>query len=252
MKCIHCHAEIDDSMTHSGYCPYCGSSQAPVARVSGSQDDSSWENDFKSRPFHSYVETIKAVLFSPSVFFSRLQTGGGLFALILFATINQIIGMVGAMGIQIVFSLTSVAMKGAIFQKVPLDNILSTFFTPVALIILVALSPLLAVMSLFVQAAVTHVCLLLVGGNKKGFDATLAVAGYSTSAQVFQIVPILGSFVSAIYQIVLLIIGIKETHGTSGGKAAFAVLLPFMLCCCCFAMIFGVVISGALMTALPR
>ena len=74
-------------------------------------------------------------------------------------------------------------------------------------------------------AALFHGCLYLVGGASQGYQATFRVVSYSTVPIVFNIVPVLGSLAS-LWSLVLIAVGLRETHKTSTGKAAAAVLIP--------------------------
>jgi len=90
---------------------------------------------------------------------------------------------------------------------------------------------------------VTHLCVMIVGGNQKGFEATFRAICYSFSATLFYIVPIIGSFVGGIYILILAILGVREGHGISTGKAVVAVLLPLIV-------VAGLVILSAILIPL--
>jgi hypothetical protein len=96
----------------------------------------------------------------------------------------------------------------------------------------------------FVAVLVIHLMLLLFRGGQRGFDATLTVAGYSCAPWLLLVLPAPGltSLVAAIWQLVLLVIGLAAAHRTTGGKAAAAVLIPVFLglcCVCCGAISWG-------------
>lgn len=80
--------------------------------------------------------------------------------------------------------------------------------------------------SLFVGSGITHLCLMLVSGNKYGFQATFRPISYSYCAHLFNLIPLIGNLIGSIYMIILSILGVREGHETSTGKAALAVLLP--------------------------
>jgi hypothetical protein len=69
---------------------------------------------------------------------------------------------------------------------------------------------------------------MMVGGNRKGFEATFRVIAYSWSTQIFTLVPLVGSFIIPIYALVIEIIGLRESHGIGSGRAALAIFLPFI------------------------
>jgi uncharacterized membrane protein len=56
-------------------------------------------------------------------------------------------------------------------------------------------------------------------------------------------VPFCGAIIASLWTIVLAIIGLKEAHGTTGGKASFAVLFPLIMCCA-VAILFFLLVLG--------
>ncbi|HEX7089027.1 MAG TPA: YIP1 family protein [Longimicrobiales bacterium] len=91
------------------------------------------------------------------------------------------------------------------------------------------LSPLWLVIGLYVAAAIYHVGLVILGGASKGFGGTLRAVCYAWSPQVLVVVPVLGRLLAFIWCLVLIVVGIREVHGTSTGRAAGAMLLPLLL-----------------------
>jgi len=83
--------------------------------------------------------------------------------------------------------------------------------------------------SIFVGSVITHICLIFVGGNKRGFEATFRVVSYAWCGNLFEVIPFIGCAVGSIYTLILSIIGIREVHGISTGKAVIAVLLPMII-----------------------
>lgn len=88
------------------------------------------------------------------------------------------------------------------------------------------LSPLFLLLGLFIATAVVHVCLLVLRGAKHGFGTSLRVFCYSAGPQLFCIVPFVGAAVGGIWSLVVTVIGLREAHETSTGKAVTSILLP--------------------------
>ena len=93
------------------------------------------------------------------------------------------------------------------------------------------LSPLFMLMGLFIGAAVIHLFLLVLRGAGHGFGTTLRVFCFSAGPFLFEVIPFLGSPIGGIWSLVMTVIGLREAHETSTGKAVAAVLIPmfFML-----------------------
>jgi hypothetical protein len=94
-------------------------------------------------------------------------------------------------------------------------------------------APLTGLVLLFVVSAVVHSLLLLVGGARRGFNATLTVAGYAMGLGLLQVIPQCGFPVAVVWGAVVSIIGLSEAHRTGVGRSSAAVLLPMVLVCVC-------------------
>jgi hypothetical protein len=100
---------------------------------------------------------------------------------------------------------------------------------------------------MFVAAGILHLVLLLLGGARRGFEATFRVVGFSEATSVLFLLPFCGQLLGWIWCAVLYVLGLAEAHGIGHGKAAAAVLLPVALCCCCgavLALLFGTALSS--------
>jgi hypothetical protein len=105
------------------------------------------------------------------------------------------------------------------------------------------ITPLVALIVLFIWAGIVHLMLVLLGGASRGFSTTLRVMCYAESTQIAVVVPGLGGFVAFFWRLILEMIGLSQAHKTEGWKAAVAVLFPLVLCCACVAI--GIVAFGA-------
>lgn len=117
------------------------------------------------------------------------------------------------------------------------------------LILTLVVTPLLALIALFIWSGLVHLALVLVGGANKGFTATLRVICYAQTTQLAVLIPFLGGIVGFFWRLVLEMIGLSEAHKTDVWKAAVAVLLPLVVCCLCIvagAVAFGAAVVQAL------
>lgn len=92
----------------------------------------------------------------------------------------------------------------------------------------VLLAPLGVLASLFVGAAVIHFFLFIVRGSHSGYKATFRVLAYSQAAQIFLLVPAVGSLVMAVWSLVVSIAGLAAVHGVGRGRVVMALLLPLL------------------------
>jgi hypothetical protein len=70
---------------------------------------------------------------------------------------------------------------------------------------------------------------MIVGGNKKGFQTTFRAISYAFSGNLFAVIPFIGSTIGGVYFLILTIIGLRESHAISTGKAVLAVFLPLIV-----------------------
>jgi hypothetical protein len=108
-------------------------------------------------------------------------------------------------------------------------------------IVTVILTPIFAVIGLFIGGAILHLCLMLVKGldqSTAGFEGTVRAIAYGQVAQLAQIVPFVGGLIAMVWGIFLYVVGLSTLHKTTQGKALAAVLIPVALCCVCLILVF--------------
>lgn len=165
-------------------------------------------------PVNSFVNTVRAVVLDPVGFYRSIRRQGDfvnplIFALIC-AVINGILG--GIIGFFISLAFVEDRGFGGTFA---------------GLISNIVLSPIYAVVGLFVAAGIYHLLvLLLVRPGNAGFEATFRVAAYASVTWLVSWIPLIGWIVAPIYGIVLSIFGIREMHSTTTGRAMAIVLIP--------------------------
>jgi hypothetical protein len=83
--------------------------------------------------------------------------------------------------------------------------------------------------SLFIGSAWTHLWVYLLGG-REGYAQTFKALAYgATPSYAFGWIPFVGGIVGSIWAIVLTIIGIRELHGITTGRAVGAYLLAVFI-----------------------
>jgi hypothetical protein len=93
-------------------------------------------------------------------------------------------------------------------------------------------SPVFVIVGLFIQSAIYHVMLMIVGGGRRGFGVTLRSVCYGSTPQLLGLVPICGSLVGGIWTMVLVIMAAIYGHRTDAWRVILAYFLPMIVCCC--------------------
>ncbi|MBI5570671.1 MAG: YIP1 family protein [Desulfomonile tiedjei] len=169
-----------------------------------------WEES-GGKTMSAYIQTATRCLVSPSDFFSKLPLDAGYGSPTLFSIMSMVVAAVftvlwfqifkGGAGALGLFSLIFV---------VGLTFVFSLIFIPIFLL---------------VSSLIVHGILTLLQGAHSGFQATFRVAAYSSVTTVFSAIPVVGQ-VASLWGLYLGVIGLRETHETSTGKAAAAVMIP--------------------------
>jgi len=226
MFCPDCGKEVSESQA---FCQHCGlklSESVPPEPAASLREKTPWEDREQLGLLSGLLKTVKAVLFSPADFFKKMSVSGGLTDPLLFGLI--------------------LGMTGCLFHYVwqaSLHGVTRSFMSPeiraaseysmqgVGLAFLAASTPFVIIFTLFIQTGFLHMCLLMVRGAKSGYEATFRVVAYSGSPFVLMAIPFCGTLIAVIWSMVIITIGLKEAHETTGGRATVAVFLPVILCC---------------------
>jgi hypothetical protein len=193
-----------------------------------------WDQRQERGLFNAFIETLQMVLSRPTVAFTAMKREGGLGEPLLYALIGGSFGLIFYFLYRFAFhwawSFSS--------RPDPFAHLLGIGW--IAIVIFV---PLLVVISAFINSAILHVCLMIVGGANQSFETTFRVVCFSGgSVQPLMVVPICGVFIAGVWDIVLRCIGFAHAHETDTGRAVLAVFLPLIVCCSGLivcAMLFG-------------
>jgi hypothetical protein len=178
-----------------------GSSGPP--RASGGT--SGGEFDY-SDPVQSFINAVRGVVTAPVGFFRGIRREGDfvnplIFALICYevsAILSGLLGLVGVFG-------------GRGFGS---------------FLVSLIVAPIFAAIGLFIGAGILHLLvMLIVGSRNSGYEGTFRVGAYSSVTSLVSWIPVIG-WIASLYGIYLGIMGIREVHNTSTGKAALVVLIP--------------------------
>jgi hypothetical protein len=184
----------------------------------------------------SFIETWRLAALEPVRFFRQVRIDQTRSA-VLFGVVALTIGN----WISLVFSYMTASATMGFFAQVtrrmsgridtsPLLQMVQGF-TAVSFIGQLVATPIIALVGLYVTAAVFHVLLLVVRGAPRGFDSTLTVVGYASGIFLIRAVPACGGLIAGIWFMVAAIHGLAEAQRCGSAKSAFAVLMPLVLAC---------------------
>ena len=162
----------------------------------------------------AFYRTTRDSLFFPTRFFKKISFGEGYWAPLIYGLITGIIGN----GFTIFWFWLFMA------QLIPLDRL--PFQYSLSILQMILPLPFQQAIFIFIGSAIIHLCLMIVRGNNNGYKTTFRAISYSYSGYLFGIIPFLGLLIGNIYVFILTIIGVREGHKISTGKAVLAVLLP--------------------------
>jgi hypothetical protein len=208
-------------------------------RPPGASASAGGEFDYRD-PVQSFVVTVRRLVLEPVAFFRGMNRQGDfvnplVFAIICWEISAIIGGFLGVLG-----SLVGLGARGV-------GEAIVSFLASLIL------TPIFAVVALFIGAGIIHLLVVLIARPMStGFETTFRVIAYSNVTSLITWVPILGALVGSIWSIVLLVLGVREGHATSTGKAAVIVLIPVavvLFILLVLAAVIGAVIFGALSNA---
>ena len=190
-----------------------------------------WERRGELGLVEGLVGAARSFIMAPKEAFTETRRSGDLASPVLFAVITGVVtALVGQIWAMLLGSSMLAMLPGNFQQGLGFFMLGSGAGFVVSLFIV----PIVTVVWIFLWGAIVHVLLMLVGGlddSTAGFEGSIRVVSYSSIGNVAKVVPGIGGFISIVWMVVLMVIGLTKLHGTSQGKAVAAVLLPLVLCC---------------------
>jgi hypothetical protein len=184
-----------------------------------------WEHRHERGFANAFIETLAMVLTKPDLAFRTMKTEGGLAEPLIYALIGGCVG--GIVSVLLSLGLQSMGLFAG--QR---DTFAALAGIGVGSIALIVLVPVFIMIVLFIGAAIIHLCLMIVGGANKSFEATFRVLAFSHgSTGPLQIIPVCGGLIAGVWALVVNCIGLARAHETTTGRAVLAVFLPLVVCC---------------------
>lgn len=213
--CPHCGFEADAG---SAACPLCGSRLGAAGRAPGSGRPPAWEDPASGFP-GDLIDTWRESLFEPTAFFRRVRPAAPFSRPLLYFLLVTVIGAFFTLWWEAVGRWPPGWGTGPLAaDREGLPAIVGFF-----------LSPFVALVGLAVWTLVLHLFVLLFVPERRSIGATARILCYAGGPTVFSAVPVLGPLVGLVWATVLQVVGVREVHATSTGRATAAVLLPLGL-----------------------
>jgi hypothetical protein len=189
-----------------------------------------------SNPVESFADVVRRVVLQPVRFFAGLPRSGSLLNPLVFALIcTEIAAIFGG--------ILNLAGAGGAFVagyglQVPENIGFGEFVGSVVF------APIGSAIGVFIVAGIAHLLVrLVVGVTNAGFGATFRVAAYTSVTSLVSWIPFVGGLL-ALYGIYLAMVGIREIHSTTTGKAFVVVLLPVIVIV--VLALLGLLVAGAM------
>jgi len=246
--CPNCQQQLPEISTGK-FCPFCGSplnggapkasepipiapqplsgEEKPRSQPPSSSEPSdyvSWEDRRRLGFLPAFSQTWSDSVFRPSDFFRRVPKSGNLGAALLYGCLIGITGSMLSLFWTYWFWDSSPDME-------KLQNLFGGDFNRDTLGFVSLIVPFMTVVLIFVAAFIYHICLMITGSSKNGFEATLRGYCYSYGPHLLAVIPQCGGIIAFIWQCVLLVIAWREMHESTTGRVLLAVLLPLIFCC---------------------
>jgi hypothetical protein len=180
-------------------------------------------------PVQSFISTVQRVVLQPADFYRGILRRGDFLNPLIFAIICYEVSAI--LGGLIALAFGNRGFGGFI------GNII--------------LAPIGAAIGLFIGAGILYLLVMvIVGSRNSGYEATFRVAAYTSVVNLVSWIPFIG-WIASLYGIYLAIVGIREVHTTTTGKAALVVLIPVAVLLFIF-LVLAIVVGVAIFNALNQ
>jgi hypothetical protein len=153
--------------------------------------------------FAALIQTIRLVLTRPAEFFANLKSDGPISEPYLFYCIVSIVS--GTL------SLSVARLVDKSFARINYGLALALFYV-------------LVVGLIFLSVYIIHLSVRIFKGQGT-YRATFNVMAYASATSIFSIIPFIGSFISGVWAIAVVVIGLKCMHNFTTARAFMAYLI---------------------------
>lgn len=227
--CPHCGHESEEEV-----CPLCGTElpaggrsgtagaapRAAPGPARGSSADTeegepvAWEDPAVAFPANAWRSWRESLL-EPTSFFRRIDHGASMARPILYFLLVSVTGAFFHLVWQAYLYVPMMGQAAAYGG----DAYVIQFFA----------APFVVLVGLGVQTLILHLFVLMLAPERRGLGSTARVICYASGPALLTVVPFVGAVAGGIWGLVLQVVGIREAHRTSTGRAVVVVLAPVVL-----------------------
>lgn len=225
--CANCGYELEVA---ADSCPLCGTPipgdakrRAVPAGGPNGGDPVSWEDPAVSFPAN-FLRSYGRIITAPSGFFARVPWNRPLARPLLFYLI-----------VVIVSAFLSLILTALVGVPEGLEDVFSSYELgiemsggAIALVTFFA-TPFILLVALLVNTLVLHLFVAMLARERRSLGATARVICYAIAPYPVSAIPLVGPLASSLWITVLVILGLKQAHRTTVGRAAAAVLIPLAI-----------------------
>lgn len=190
-----------------------------------------WEDRAAHGYAGGFLESIRRTMTAPTRMFRGMAVRRGLWGPLTFYVLLYVLMSVVERIYSLAFSGLTMGMLSwleELERNDAVDMAVMHFLETIG----VFLSPVFALVSVFLITALTHLGALLIIPGQRGFEATFRAVAYGGAPMVLGLIPMCGGFLVAPWTLVAVIVGVRETHRTSTGRAVAAVVVPAVAAFC--------------------
>lgn len=189
-----------------------------------------WEERRRLGVLTALFQTVRFVLFAPSLFFSVIRRhawkSDTIFYGWIFITLGYVFAGVNRWLMKAYFSDLSFVSGNA--PLTPQSALIQTQIEG-AMVLVLVLAPLLSLGLLYLNTWLYHTVLTLLGPTAQNRQGTFKVVAYGASPLWLHLIPFIGDSVAFVWMLSINVIGLSRVHGISQFRAMLAVLIPPIL-----------------------
>jgi len=215
-----------------------------------------WERRVELGSWRAWRDTVVEALFEPGRLFQDARIDRGA-AQARFAVVTVTVFWIAGQMLERFLlrpwtqrAVAGIAVRGQFGSVVQKLMQIESDNSPRTAALMALLTPVVVLVTLYVNAAVTHLFAVLLGQNKRGFAATFTACAYAFAPLVLFAIPGCGAPIAVVWAAILTGIGLKHTHRIGPGGAAATVIAPYVLVCCGGCALAGLFVAGS--GVLPR